>query len=116
MKKYFTVMMGCRGEIEQPEIMEIESIDSEIMRRMDELVVSLKGADYDESGIEDYVEEWWNIEMFSYGYDVCWGEEESCIYIDMNSEMFKKWGGDVDSDEEKVWDLLNMFWNGGEEE
>jgi hypothetical protein len=115
MKKYFTVMMGCRGEIEIPEIMEIKSIKSEIKRRKDELIEGLKSdEEMSKSDIKDYVDEWWFVEKYNYGYDVSWGEEDSCIYIDMESEMFKKWGGDVDSDEVRVWDLLNMFWNGGE--
>jgi hypothetical protein len=123
MKKYFTVMMGCRGEIESPEIMEIESIRGEIKRRKDELIEGLKSdEDMSKSDIKDYVDEWWIVVKYDYGCDVGWGEEESCIYIDMDSEMFKKWEGGVveemggnefyweDVSEEKVWDLLNMFW------
>lgn len=115
MKKYFAVQMGCRGEIESPEVIECESIKSVIKLRKDELVENLKSGDMSKSEIKDYVDEWWFVEKFEYGCDVVWGEEESCIYIDMDSDMFKKWGGDVNSEEEKVWDLLNMFWNGGEE-
>jgi hypothetical protein len=115
MKKYFSIEMGSRGEIEIPYITESKDIKSVIKLRKGKLVEDLKSGDMSKSEIKEYMDEWFCTEDYEYGSDVVLGEEESCVYIDMDSDMFKKWGGDVDSSDEKVWDLLNMFWNGGEE-
>ena len=112
MKKYFTVPMGSRGEIEIPYITETNDIKELVSEKKDELIMNLKDADYDESGIEDFLDEWFMCEEYKYGIDLGLGEEDSTIYIDIESDLFKNWGGDVDSDDEKVWDLLNSFWEG----
>jgi hypothetical protein len=125
MKKYFSIEMGSRGEIEIPYITESKDIKSVIKLRKGKLVEDLKSGDMSKSEIKEYMDEWFCTEDYEYGSDVVLGEEESCVYIDMDSDMFKKWeeglSGDVegfyweDVSDEKVWDLLNMFWNGGEE-
>ena len=113
MKKYFTVMVGSRGEVESIEIVECESIKGEIERRKDELIKGLKGDEsMSESDIKDYVDEWWFVGECDFGCEVGLSEEESCVYIDMESEMFKKWGGDVSSMDREVFKLLNEFWAG----
>ena len=141
MKKYFSIEMGSRGEIEIPYITEGKDIKSVIGLRKGKLIEDLKSADMSKGEIKEYMDEWFCTEDYEYGSDVVLGEEESCIYIDMESDLFKNWkssGGDKfvekavfnynsetnsfdessmlfneNESEERVWDLLNSFWNGG---
>lgn len=124
MKKYFSIEMGSRGEIEIPYITESKDIKSVIKLRRDKLVSDLKSGGMSRSEIKEYLDEWFCTENYEYGSDVVLGEEESCIYVDMESDLFENWeivvegkfGEDWslnDVSDELVWDLLNSFWGYG---
>jgi hypothetical protein len=140
MKKYFTVPMGCRGEIEIPYVTESDSIDGLLKMRKEELVKGLRGDGMSRGEIKEYLDEWFINERYSYGVDVSIAEEDSYIYIDMESDLFRSWKGlgedrfvekivsdynvetgefedsvvviNEDENEERVWGLLNSFWEG----
>jgi hypothetical protein len=113
MKKYYVIELQGRSEVENVEIIEVESINDLVKLKKKRLVDSLKEEGLSSSEIKDYVEEWFMSEEYSCGIEICLGEEWSFVCIDMESDLFNEVhvGGDYDLSDGTVADeLLEGFW------